>query len=241
MVINLFDNISVTTNQTLHLAGTGILRLLANGQADSTQIPVDNKLNFDFTDIFFVDNNIGYTLGADRKSSTLFKTTNGGTTWVPTPVVFSKHAFSLFFKDVATGWASTYDSVFRSVGSDQKWEPSRFLDTIPIRIELVNAPSKNIVYLTAYNGVFKSTDGGTTFSKLLNGPSERSRKDVHFITETTGYVSSLNKIYKTTDGGTTWKTVVTLSEKLKIHELHFTDENHGWASTTNGTILRYVK
>ncbi|MBK6877090.1 MAG: hypothetical protein IPG99_11755 [Ignavibacteria bacterium] len=50
----------------------------------------------------FIDNNIGWTVGS---STTILKTTNGGTNWINQTIGTSDLLNSVYFADQNTGWA----------------------------------------------------------------------------------------------------------------------------------------
>jgi photosystem II stability/assembly factor-like uncharacterized protein len=192
-------------------------------------------------DIFFTDNANGYYLG----QGDLYNTIDGGVNWTKvntTGLSFASNATSilssLFFTNTSTGWIVNGANVFKTNGSIQNWVPASFTGiqpTAPFQFIYVT-PNNNIYISNRIGELYKSVDGGTTFSLLKLFSSSSLFCDIHFVDDNTGYVSAGNRIYKTTDAGATWNVVVALGEAILI-ELHFTDAGHGWACGSKGTVL----
>lgn len=73
---------------------------------------------------------------------------------------------------------------------------------------LVHPSNPNIVLASTKNGIFRTTDGGTTWTHTLNGPfikdMEFHPNNPNIIYSTTMLLSGLNILYKSTDNGETW-------------------------------------
>ncbi|MEI7509594.1 MAG: photosystem II stability/assembly factor-like protein, partial [Flavobacterium sp.] len=66
-----------------------------------------------------------------------------------------------------------------------------------------------------YAAVYKTTDGGTTWTQQLNNTilgSSHYFRNIEFLDENIGFLGTLNgKFYKTNDGGATWTLVTNIS------------------------------
>jgi photosystem II stability/assembly factor-like uncharacterized protein len=90
-------------------------------------------------------------------------------------------------------------------------------------------PDKSSVYLISASTIFKSTDGGATFSILLPQDFEHSPKHIYFYNSNIGFVLQDNgRIIKTSDGGKSW-TLYTLPTTEEVGDIFFTDVNKGYA------------
>lgn len=231
------DNLAVTGDGKVFLVNmmdTLIARSIDGGATFSNFSSYGSK-GFD---VFFIDNDNGYYLTI----SGLFVTSNGGVNWTRTDipgVYFPSSWSSLFFTGTNDGIILTNQEVYKLNGSLTNWTKSSFPG--PVRsfsFQAVFISPDRSIYVTTLSGeLFKSTNGGVSFTLLKTFPvGPGSFCDVHFVNNNTGYFSAGNRIYKTTDAGLTWNTEVALGNAVLV-EIHFTDAGHGWACGTNGTVI----
>ena len=191
-----------------------------------------------------------YTIYVAGASGGIWKTENEGVTWSP---VF-EHQMSAAFGDLALDpqnqniiWAGTGEAnifrssnagagIYRSKNAGETWEHLGLVNTNTIARILIHPQNSDIVYVAAggnewtnnkERGVYKTTDGGTTWEKILfidektgaydlvmnpNNPDEiyaatwqRVRKKWNDPRNEDDYTGS--GIYKTIDGGKSWKEV----------------------------------
>ncbi|MCY1722137.1 hypothetical protein OU798_17420 [Prolixibacteraceae bacterium Z1-6] len=191
-----------------------------------------------------------YTIYVAGASGGIWKTENEGVTWNP---VF-EHGMSTAFGDLAldpqnknTIWAGTGEAnIFRSsnagagiyVSKDagKSWEHKGLVNTNTIARILVHPKISDVVFVAAggnewtndpERGVYKTTDGGTTWEKILyvdemtgaydlvmnpENPDEiyattwqRIRKQWNDPRTEPNYAET--SIYKTTDGGENWEKI----------------------------------
>ena len=124
-------------------------------------------------------------------SGGVFKSTNQGTSWTP---VFDRVDAMMSIGDIAVGavepdvvWVGTGeannrqssswgDGVYKSIDAGATWTPSGLADTRHIGRIVIHPSNPDIVYVAAAGhlwgpnserGVFKTTDGGRTWTKVL--------------------------------------------------------------------------
>lgn len=188
-----------------------------------------------------------YTIYVAGASGGVWKTDNEGTTWEP---IF-EHAQSTSIGDIAiapsnqdimwvgTGEANIFRSsqvgagIYKSTDAGKTWQHMGLIDTNTIARIIIHPKNPDIVYVAASGhewtnnaerGVYKTTDGGKTWNKILYvdektaandlvmDPTDcnilyastwqRMRKKWNDPRNEPGYTGS--GIYKTTDGGKTW-------------------------------------
>lgn len=193
-----------------------------------------------------------YTIYVATASGGVWKTVNEGTTWEP---IFDQEATSSI-GDIAlapsnqdivwvgTGEANIFRSsqlgggIYKSTDAGKTWEHMGLADTLTIARIIVHPKNPDIVYVAASGhewtdnserGVFKTTDGGKTWEKILYIDERTGAGDlvmdprdsdtlyaamwqrirVHWNDPRVfpGYEKS--GIVKTTDGGRTWNPVNT--------------------------------
>ncbi len=187
------------------------------------------------------------TIYAGVGSGNLWKTVNNGTTWKPVfenESTFSVAVVTVCDKDPNLVWVGTGEphmarssfagtGVFKSTDGAQTWKNMGLIDTHHIGRVLIDPKDSNVVYVAAlghqytYNeqrGVFKTTDGGKTWEKVLYisekigvvevamDPADnktlyavawqRDRKAWHNYDAGPG-----SGLYKTTDAGKTWRRI----------------------------------
>lgn len=191
-----------------------------------------------------------YTIYAGTASGGLWRTTNEGTSWEP---VFEQGpstaigAVAIAPSDprvvwIGTGEANIFRSsqagcgVFRSTDAGTTWQLMGLENTYTIPRIVIHPKNPDIVYVAASGhewtanpdrGVYKTTDGGTTWQKVLFASSEagaidlvmdpkdnevlyaatwqRTRVKWNDPRNTSGSTGS--GIYRSTDGGRSWKQI----------------------------------
>lgn len=186
---------------------------------------------------------------AGTASGGVFKTVNGGNTWVP---VFDDQPVSTI-GDVTvsqsepdTVWVGTGESnnrqssswgngVYKSLDGGKTWENMGLKDSHHIGRILIHPTNPNVVYVAAAGhlwgpneerGVFKTTDGGKTWAKVLYINPDTGVNDIAMDPQNpdTIYAGAYQRrrtvfgfngggpgsgLYRTTDGGATWKKLAT--------------------------------
>ncbi len=185
------------------------------------------------------------TIYVGSGSGNLWKTVNNGTTWKPifeNESTFSVAVVTVSDKDPNLIWVGTGEphmarssfagtGVFKSTDAGKTWQNMGLHDTHHIGRVIIDPENSDVVYVAAlghqytYNqqrGVFKTTDGGRTWKKVLYisekigvvevamDPSdnntlyavawERDRKAWNNVEAGPG-----SGLYKSTDAGNTWR------------------------------------
>jgi photosystem II stability/assembly factor-like uncharacterized protein len=232
------------TNKTLFNIAMGNQNNAMFTSASNTVLFTNNGgLSFDsielaaktIDDIFFVGESTAYAVGEKT-----WKTVNAGKNWT------SLYAFSpnqndnlsgLFFLDEQTGWV-TGNGFFKTSNGGVTWT------NIPGSItgfgrDIGNVffPTTTTGYMTSAAAIFKTSDGGSSFTRIFDAHVHHYH-DIHFFDAETGYYTDGRYVLKTINGGQTWTKDVVLAQG-ELVELHFTDPSHGWAGGWAGLILKY--
>lgn len=120
-------------------------------------------------DVYFIDKNIGWAIG---DNSTVFKTTNGGSTWILQQVIFNKELYLIIDKSIKI-YPTDYKSVF--------------------------FPDKNIGYIVGSEGtILKTINGGISWDTQDMKKSE-TFESCFFINENVGWIIGNNGVILKTD------------------------------------------
>ncbi len=180
-------------------------------------------------------------------SGGVWKTENNGTTW--TPIFDGEGSYSIGCVEIDPSnpeiiWVGTGennsqrsvsfgDGVYKSLDGGQSWTNMGLKDSQHIGMIAIDPRDSDIVYVAAQGplwnaggdrGLYKTTDGGATWEKVLEISEHTGVNEVHFDPRSPDvlYASAYQRrrrtwtlidggpesaIYKSTDAGATWRTV----------------------------------
>jgi len=93
----------------------GIVRKSIDGGATWDALTNAEFLNDNFTDLFFINQNVGWVLGS--YSNNIYKTEDGGLNWVAQPSNTTEYLDAVFFLNPDTGWVVGSHGVILKTGS----------------------------------------------------------------------------------------------------------------------------
>jgi photosystem II stability/assembly factor-like uncharacterized protein len=115
---------------------------------------------------------------------------------------------------------------------------------ILILISVFQASAQPVGYIVGNSGaLFKTTNGGTTWSKIAGGGVFGSidLNGVHFVNNTTGYiVGNSGALFKTTNGGTTWSKIAGggVFGLIDLNGIQFVDDATGYIVGNSGALFK---
>ena len=186
-----------------------VKRTTDGGQTWSTvQLPIEGPFDdqFSIMDIKFLNANTGYVLGFFQLESKIWKTTNGGMTWVTQTTDGANYLNTLFFIDENNGYSaggSLGSEIIKTTNGGENW----------LLVEYYNNPAlSDIYFLDQTKGVAAGEDGCVMVSTnsglnwtRTGSPSNMGVSSVVFTDSQTGFGFGSGNIYlKTTNGGTNW-------------------------------------
>jgi photosystem II stability/assembly factor-like uncharacterized protein len=124
---------------------------------------------FDFHANNFCDDRTGWAVGSDQK---VFKTTNGGATWVRQDPAAAKEIFyGASFADSATGWlVGSAGTIRRTVNGGADWTPQSSGTASTLRE--IFALDTEKAWVVGYGGtILRTVDGGTNWTREASGVS----------------------------------------------------------------------
>lgn len=187
-----------------------------------------------FNDVFALDSLTAYAVG---NSGTVCRTSDG-INWQAQKVGTATHLRAVHFFDASTGIAGGDSGiVLVTTNGGADWvRRSSGQKTSIYDFQFLNS---KVGFAAALVGVLGTSDGGTTWRKLLSAVPVKA---LHFANEKVGYaVSNSNpgRIWKTSDGGESWAPQ-TLPPVGGLLSVTFSSPDTGWAAGERGTLIKTV-
>jgi photosystem II stability/assembly factor-like uncharacterized protein len=205
-----------------------ILKTTNGGKIWKTNFELSNNWYSSFSDIFFIDENIGWASvgGAGAYS---YKTTDGGQTWFNSGYGFDK----MYFIDQNNGWGAHQTlGIYKTSNGGINW------------FQKSNISSRSIFFSDALNGwaagangsILKSTDGGENWTAKISGTSS-DLNSIHFFNSNIGMAAgNSGTALLTTDGGENWISQST-AYAAHFNSVLFTNASTLWIAGCDGVIL----
>lgn len=203
------------------------LHRTTNGGDSWQKIPVSGAASLG--DLQFVNPRLGY-LATDKG---LFRSIDSGKTWSKVASNFSPNR-TVFFLDSLNGWAVSDNNIGHTINGGVDFTMGTGHGPNTYAAQFVD----NQHGWVGGAGVYRTTDGGSTFTKVL---SEQFGSDIHFFNKDEGFICSGTQIYSTANGGINLTRLVNTAQSGPFAEIHFTDPQHGWAVSWDKFILRYAQ
>ena len=171
---------------------------------------------------FFIDKNIGFY--GDLYN--LYKTVDGGATWVKrTPAEYS-NAYKIYFINDKVGFVTNHTYIFKTTDGGDSWSKMALNEGGAGVWDLQFLDGQNGFALT-YGKLYKTTDQGKSWSGSVV-PGEPFMRTLYFFDSQTGLIGANDgKLFRTTDGGSTWTRIIS---QIRLHfvALSFSDKLHGY-------------
>lgn len=197
------------------------------------EVYVDYDANY--SDIFFLNDSVGYALSSTGTSCSLIrkiiKTLDGGDTW---NTVFYESGGCIDFKKIfclnkdtcfcVGGNYVSSQRVMRTFNGGQSWS-----------YVTPNASGEEILDVVFVNehlgfaGKYKTTDLGNTWT-LMPMPTDVNPRRIAFVNADTGYFATTGTIYQTVNGGECWQRMAFGGSGSRVHDLSFVNSGLGYYS-----------
>jgi photosystem II stability/assembly factor-like uncharacterized protein len=176
--------------------------------------------------------------------ATVYHSTDGGITWT-SHVVGETYELPdavtrIHFFDQLQGFAMNSRQIFLTSDGGQTWNHV-FIDPmyeVSINLSEYSWPDPQHGYFAGSGpSLIKTSDGGLTYTNLIEGPIDRYRA-IYFIDTLHGIVAGFNSagssMVYTENGGDTWQQASFDSVPAFIGAVAFADNENGWATTGKG-------
>ena len=194
------------------------------------------------SDITFVDSLVGYAVTnneAVNDTDYILKTTNGGNIWniIRTDIQTFAGFNKIVFLNKDTGYTCgvsdnpKFSSLQNTTNGGLIWENINAPDPF-FSIDDISVLNNDTIWIAVSSnptgGVFKTTNGGTSWTRQLNLGS-LNPENIYMYNKDIGFISKVNTgapyTRKTTDGGQSWFVVV---NNEGFTDINFTDSLTGW-------------
>jgi photosystem II stability/assembly factor-like uncharacterized protein len=215
-----------------------------NGGSNWSETVVINTEPVNFYNGFFRTINTGWLVGAywtngARPVATIYKTTNGGSSWTNYEEYSIPYKFlnSIDFFDDNFGCAVGSSGVFVFTTNGGSTYSSGTISGTPT-LNSIKCLSSSLYFAIGNDGIIaKTTDGASSWTtNSISGVNTHFR-DIHFYGLNNGWIVGENgKIYKTTDGGINWS-AQTSGTANRLQNIYFINDQKGWICGDNGELL----
>ena len=193
--------------------------------------------NYQLTNIFFIDDQVGWAVGSNYSNSSILKTIDGGTTWIFSTTDKVNRIRSLYFVSNLIGWIVGNDNnqnnvIIKTIDGGANWNVQKSLAS--------SADNYNSIYFVdtqtgwvvgrLYDNpdiILKTTDGGANWNSQTTN-TNTGLQSVCFVNPQEGWAVGRGTIIHTTDGGTTWTEQTSGTTRL-LNSVYFIDNLTGWA------------
>lgn len=138
------------------------------------------------------------------------------------------------FTDESEGFLARGNALYATYDAGSSWTLAAITDG---EVKAVLDRNSSAIYYATATTLYKSGNGGSSWSQVLQYPSSQFA-DIVFVNSSVMYLSAGPAVYKSSDGGNTWRKIVALGPGKSISALSFNDEFHGWACGNFG-ILKF--
>lgn len=201
-------------------------------------IPVEYQTytvcQFDFYADYFSNDRIGWTVGSDQK---VFKTTDGGTTWVgQSPVAADQIFYGASFADSATGWLAGSAGTIRYTsngGADWTAQTSGTASTLR---EIFALDTLHVWAVGSAGTIRRTIDGGANWTGVASGVST-DLYGCHFRSNSRGWACGPGVMLFW--DGTSWSSKA-VGGPGGLLDVCFINDNVGWTVGGGATILKTI-
>lgn len=222
------------------LTDTGFYKTTNSGVNWNYHNPVINP-SISYKNFQFVNKDLGYLIGFDGTYSRVFKTIDGGEVFFSQYTILNQIMDDIKFYDSLYGYVSIGNilggpNLIRTTNGGTSWQGYNLGNILGYyKIDIID---RNIAYV-AERGVFKTTNGGDTWTDLQN--LYLSATGIKFINANSGFIISQGgnnfNLYITTNGGVNWR-YSNIGSNYPLFGIYLNHQGLGFAYSNHNKIYR---
>jgi ELWxxDGT repeat protein len=206
--------------------------------AGGTCAPVFQSLRYRLNDATYNGSRIIAT-GTD---ATLLVSDDDGSQWKKIETGVGAHFSHLRFADPKTGYLLGSDnSILKTEDNGDSWFPIIVPDNSYPGISSFSFPLPAIGYVIGSGGIFKTIDGGRSWSKVADALPQITMEDIAFTDADNGFIcGTKGTLIHTADGGKSWQSITftAANPSETLTHIVFADKKVGFITTTQGDLIK---
>jgi photosystem II stability/assembly factor-like uncharacterized protein len=183
----------------------------------------------------FLNTTTGWCVIGTSTQSSVFKTTDYGTSW-NNLFTFPGEIRSAHFPSVNTGYAAGArdpGKLYKTTDGGNNWEI--VLSTLVSGLYDVYFMNDNTGFACGeYGSIYKTSNGGLNWSQTALG-SPGTNSSIFIVNEQTIFIGGTHGVLKTTNAGVNWFVSIGSGE---VYNLFFLNEQTGWACGINTYLVK---
>ncbi|GAB5555531.1 MAG: hypothetical protein Sapg2KO_51220 [Saprospiraceae bacterium] len=184
--------------------------------------------------IDFIDDNIGYAISGSSSNRSLYKTTNGGETWLKLSESYGPDVRHIDFINEKIGYARLDNDFAKTIDGGINWE-------ILTKIDLVQTQflEENLGFARHYNEeyIYKTINGGESWEVLFASGDYQDLNGFFFVDNLIGFLVGDNGyVSKTIDGGENWAPIKLSNQDLI--DVLFISKEEGYVLSESGVLYK---
>lgn len=193
-----------------------------------TQIPINT--NNCFEDFYFLNEKSGWLITSGEGICNVFKTNNGGSSWIKDSILSKKFPEQIYFINQKTGFICGELFSERTINGGKTWDTiSDISNYMNQRIDFANQKLGYLPFGGEFGGLYITQNSGKNwFSANVPANIDCCIGYAFFLNSLTGWCSigctCQREMSITHDGGKHWKTIAETSPQHYV----FTDYKTGW-------------
>ncbi len=192
----------------------------------------------DISHLVFVDANNGWAAGRecatfDVCSTVVYRTSDGGLTWLPWPLPALDNLQALAFRDAQQGWLLGQDcfscpvQAWSTADGGVTWQRRGSLPQVQQGYARTLVISGDSLFAVGREIALRSTDGGDSWVPVEH--PAMSFTSLSFVDRSVGYAISAGQVLRSDDAGWTWTSVG--PAPVSRSQVLFIDRNVGFAAS----------